>query len=199
MFPNIRADLERYVAMAGHQRRTYGQTVDLIFTQGVWALVVYRYGAWIRRVRIPGFSLILKAIYFLLNKIVEVVTGISIPSSAKIGSGLYIGHFGGIFVHGRATLGSHCSIGTGVTIGTRGLGNQGVPVIGDNVFVGVGAKIIGGITVGNNVRIGANSVVLSDVPDDATVVGIPARIVKQREDGRDGEYALPREITDGIV
>jgi len=90
-----------------------------------------------------------------------------------------VGHFGHIILHSDVKMGKNCSIGPGVIIGTRGLSGQGVSIIGDNVYIGVGAKILGEIKIGNNVKIGANAVVLEDVPDGATVVGIPAKIVRK--------------------
>ena len=171
MFPNLSADIERYI-------KEPKDKIYLIFEQGVWAIVVYRFGRWTRTVKIPLVSLVLKIISFLLFKSIEIITGISLPVSVEIGKGLYIGHFGCIILHSNVKMGENCSIVTGITIGTRGLGNTGVPVIGDNVYIGVGAKILGGIKIGNNVKIGANAVVIDDVPDGATVVGIPAKIIK---------------------
>ncbi len=176
MFADFRVDVSRYLRGKGKKELIY-----LIFEQGIWAIAVYRFGRWVREVKIPIVSRILKLIAFLLFKNIEILTGISLPASARIGKGFYVGHFGGIILHSDAVLGEHCSIGPGVLIGTRGMGNLGVPILGDNVYVGVGAKLLGGIKIGNNVRIGANAVVLKDVPDDATVVGIPARVITKRE------------------
>jgi len=98
--------------------------------------------------------------------------------SCEIGGGLYIGNTGIIRFHPGVKAEKNLSIGQLVTIGTRGVGYTGVPVIGDNVYIGVGAKVLGNIRIGNNVKIGANAVVIKDVPDNATVVGVPARVVK---------------------
>lgn len=129
--------------------------------------------------QIPLINIPLRLIAFILFKWAEITSGISLPASARIGPGFYVGHFGGIFLHSDAVLGRNCSVGPGVMIGARGLGRKGVPVIGNNVYIGVGAKVLGSVQIGNNVRIGANTVVLSDVPDGATVVGSPARIVQK--------------------
>lgn len=110
--------------------------------------------------------------------------GIDIRYETQIGSGFYIGHSGGIVVNDGAVIGKNCNISQGVTIGKTNRGNAGVPVIGDNVYIGPGAKIIGKIRVGNDVAIGANSVVTKDVPDHAVVMGIPARIISMQ--GSDG-------------
>jgi serine O-acetyltransferase len=82
-----------------------------------------------------------------------------------------------VVIHKKAIIGENCTIGTCVTLGGRGKGIEGAPIIGDNVYISSGAKILGPIRIGNNVIIGANSVVLKDVSDDKTVVGIPAREV----------------------
>ncbi|MBA4317255.1 MAG: serine acetyltransferase [Flavobacterium sp.] len=104
--------------------------------------------------------------------------GISIPYQTKIGSGFYIGHFGGIVVNGSAIIGKNCNLSHCVTIGQANRGKiKGSPVIGDNVYIGPGAKIIGSVKVGNNVAIGANCVVTKDIPANAVVVGIPGRVI----------------------
>jgi serine O-acetyltransferase len=104
--------------------------------------------------------------------------GISIPYQTPIGSGFYIGHFGGIVVSSGATIGANCNISQGVTIGQINRGaKKGTPHIGDNVYIGPGAKVLGHISIGNNVAIGANAVVINDVPDNAVVVGVPARLI----------------------
>jgi serine O-acetyltransferase len=104
--------------------------------------------------------------------------GISIEPETHIGSGFYIGHFGCIFVAPDVTIGDNCNISQGVTIGRtyRGL-RAGVPVIGNSVYIGPGAKIIGNVKVGNNVAIGANCVVTKDISDNGVVVGAPGRVI----------------------
>ena len=104
--------------------------------------------------------------------------GIELPRDTKVGEGFYIGHCGGIIISGGVVIGRNCNISQGVTIGVAGRGdNRGIPVIGDCVYIGPGAKVIGKIRVGNNVAIGANAVVTKDVPDNAVVGGIPAKII----------------------
>lgn len=104
--------------------------------------------------------------------------GIDIHPSTPIGPGLRIGHFGGIVVNDRAVIGRNVSITQGVTIGQVNRGRrQGVPTVGDGVYIGPGAKVIGAVRVGSNVAIGANAVVVDDVPDDAVVVGNPGRVI----------------------
>ena len=102
------------------------------------------------------------------------MTGIQLPRGCKIGAGLRIFHFGCIVLNPDVIIGENCTLRHGVTIGTR-TGDHDVPVIGDNVNIGAGAKILGKIKIGDNVTIGANAVVITDIPDDHIAVGVPAR------------------------
>lgn len=107
--------------------------------------------------------------------------GISIPPETKIGSGFYIGHFGGIVVNSQSIIGKNCNISQGVTLGQANRGqNKGYPILGDNIYIGPGAKIIGAVKIGNNVAIGANCVVTKNIPDDSVVVGIPGKVISQK-------------------
>lgn len=113
--------------------------------------------------------------YILFRKMIKF--GIEIYPKTQIQEGFYIGHFGCITVHPDVKIGKNCNLSQGVTIGIINRGSKkGVPTIKDNVYIGSGAKILGNITIGFNVAIGANAVVLSDVPDNAVVAGIPATI-----------------------
>jgi len=104
--------------------------------------------------------------------------GCSIPHTTSIGRGLYIGHIRDIVINERAVIGDNCNISQGVTIGQANRGRRkGTPVIGRNVYIGPGAKIVGAVQVGDHVAIGANCVVTDDVPDYAVVVGVPGRII----------------------
>jgi serine O-acetyltransferase len=106
--------------------------------------------------------------------------GISIPPGTSIASGFCIGHFGGIVVNKRSVIGKNCNISHGVTLGKANRGrNRGYPTLGDNVYLGPGAKIIGAVRIGNNVAIGANCVVTRDIPDNSVVVGIPGKVISQ--------------------
>ena len=104
--------------------------------------------------------------------------GCSIPHSTSIGRGLYIGHIRDIVINECAVIGDNCNISQGVTIGQANRGRRkGTPVIGRNVYIGPGAKIVGAVQVGDHVAIGANCVVTDDVPDYAVVVGVPGRVI----------------------
>lgn len=116
----------------------------------------------------------------------------SLPASCVIGKGTKLGYGGiGVVVHARSVIGKNCMIGQGVTIGGKS-GWYEVPVIGDNVEINAGARILGPIRVGNNVIIGANAVVVKDVPDNCIVAGIPAKIIKENISMED--YAGPKAL-----
>lgn len=109
----------------------------------------------------------------------QIFLGIVLPRHAKIGKGIRIYHYSGIVINPNVVIGMNCSIRQNVTIGNRKTKND-CPIIGDNCDIGAGAKIIGAIKIGNNVSIGANAVVLTDVPDNATAVGVPAKIILKK-------------------
>jgi serine O-acetyltransferase len=115
----------------------------------------------------------------MLNHLVYKL-GISISPSTEIGSGFYIGHFGGIVINGKSVIGKNCNISQGVTLGQANRGkNIGYPTLGDNIYIGPGAKIVGAVKIGNNVAIGANCVVTKDIPDNSVVVGVPGKVISQ--------------------
>ena len=146
---------------------------------GFWALAVYRFG----HARFVVRNKILRApwtiVYMILSKLTEIVCGITIGSSATIGRRLCIEHHGCIVIHGATVIGDDCLIRHGVTIGNSGYEDPfGAPKIGNRVQMGAGAKILGRITIGDGVIIGANAVVVDDVPDNTAVGGVPARPLK---------------------
>lgn len=139
-------------------------------TPGVHAVIVYRLGQWTLTQSLV-LRLLLDPIYHLLNVLIQVMWGIELPRTAKIGEGLYIGHFGGITIHPNTIIGKNCNLSQNITIGESGCGaKHGVPTIGDYVFIAPGARLIGKISVGSNVKIGANAVIHKDIPNNAIVV-----------------------------
>jgi serine O-acetyltransferase len=169
----IKSDYKKY--------KSYGGSFfGIVFlTQGFWAAFQYRVASGIsKKISVPLFRVPLMGLLILWQKCIEILTGISIPASARIGESFYIGHFGGIIIHPDAVIGSNCNISQGVTIGISGTNdNRGVPVISDNVYFGANAVVVGKITIGNNVLIGANSLVKSSLPDHAVALGVPAEII----------------------
>lgn len=135
-------------------------------------ILVLRHYQWCDRKGWPNIPL-MRIARFRLRRYVEINTH-------DIGPGLRIYHGDGIVIARGAVIGRGLTIEHQVTIGNRigHEGERGCPTIGDDVFIGAGAKVLGPIRIGNNVRIGANAVVLHDVPDNATVVGVPAKVVR---------------------
>ena len=170
-FNFLMADLKRW------ECKSWKELFYLAFEQGVWVTILYRVSRLLYLVNVPVLKIFLRLIGYLIYKFSETFLGASLKPGTDIGPGLYVGHTGLIRIHWNAKIGKNFSIGPGVFVAYKGLGDRGVPQIGDNVYLGVGAKILGGIKIGNNVRVGANAVVLTDVPDGATAVGVPARIL----------------------
>ena len=118
-------------------------------------------------------------LYRVLFRRARNVYGIELPYSVDLGRRVIIEHQGGIVVHGNAVIGDDCIIRQGVTIGNRSLDRpQDAPVLGARVNVGAGAQILGSVVGGDDAGIGANAVVLSDIPSHATAVGVPARVLE---------------------
>lgn len=132
---------------------------------------LYRLAHWLYRKHIPVLP---KAIYYVQY----ILFNSSVPASCKIGGGSKFGYGGiAVVIHARAIIGKNCLIGQCCTIGGRSKHYE-VPRIGDNVYIGAGAKILGPVSVGDNAVIGAGAVVLKDVPANCAVAGVPARIIK---------------------
>jgi serine O-acetyltransferase len=153
------------------------RTYDCQLTrQGLWVMVVYRFGNWRYNIQNRAIRMPFSLAYKLLKVLSEILTGIDLPCEAKLGRRFRIDHFGGIIISGDAAFGDDCIIRNGVTVGLRHTGHRGAPVIGDRVDIGAGAKILGNIRIGDDVAIGANAVVISDVPSNSIAVGVPAKI-----------------------
>jgi serine O-acetyltransferase len=153
-----------------------------LLSLGFWALQVYRFGHLRYRFQSKLIRIPLGVIHLLLAKCAEIATGITIGVSARIGRRLVIEHSGAIVIHGNAELGDDCIIRQGVTIGNKSLDDPlGAPVIGHRVNIGAGAKILGRVRVGDDAVIGANAVVVKDVPAGAVAVGVPARVLRRQQ------------------
>jgi serine O-acetyltransferase len=164
----LRADLRRRYAMTSGSRLK--RVLSCARAPGVHAVLVLRFGQWSRR-RPKLLRIVFDPIYMILDFIVQALWGIEIPRGAKVGPGLYIGHYGGITVSSQAIIGRDCNLSQNITIGVSGGGGKrGAPTIGDNVYIAPGARLFGKITIGNNVKIGANAVIHKDLPDNAIAV-----------------------------
>lgn len=170
MFSNIRKDIQTYEYRWG--------------AQGLWAMIVYRFGRWRYRVRPALARKFFSLIYHFLFKLVQIVAGIELPCEVELGQNFIIDHFGGIVISGYAKFGDNCRIRNGVVVGLRHVEDKRAPIIGDNVDIGAGAKLLGPIRIGDNVVIGANAVVLCDVPDNSIAVGVPAIVKARGSNGR---------------
>tara|TARA_R100001369_G_scaffold11984_2_gene25794 strand:+ start:43 stop:594 length:552 start_codon:yes stop_codon:yes gene_type:complete len=171
MFSKFKKDLGKY--------KDYSNTNSLVLLltqQGLWALFVYRISNSIYISKMPNvFRRVLLIPCLIAQKWIEILTGISLPYSAIIGERFYIGHFGGIIINAQAVIGNNCNISQGVTIGVSGTKQKrGVPILGDNVYIGANAIVVGEISVGDGAVIGANSLVTKDVLSNTTVLGVPA-------------------------
>ena len=169
MLENVRADLEHARAVNGLPPGWVSLWVKTPLHPGVVAVLTYRFGAWSRHVRVPVIRQLLLTVALIVRRVVELVTGVEISPRAEIGPGLVVHTTHGVFI-AETRIGRNCVVQHGVAI------THGVRSVGDDVYFGPGAKIIGRAAVGNNVRVVANSVVMTDVADNLTVVGVPARI-----------------------
>ena len=155
--------------------------------QGLWVMVVYRFGRWRYTIQQRWLRLPFSFAYRILKLLSQILTGIDLPCEVQVGRRLTIEHFGGIIISGDTVIGDDVIIRNGVTIGLKYTGIAGAPVIGNRVDIGAGAKLLGAIHIGDDAVIGANAVVLQDVPANSLAVGVPAQI-KRRSSKAINEY-----------
>jgi serine O-acetyltransferase len=150
--------------------------------QGLWVMMVYRFGRWRYSIGPRALRLPCSILYKALKLLMQILTGIDLPCEATVGKRFTIDHFGGIIISGDAVFGDDVTVRNGVTVGLRRTGVRGAPIIGSRVDIGAGAKVLGHIRIGDDVVIGANAVVLTDVPAHTIAVGIPARVLPKHLD-----------------
>ncbi|MBY0527659.1 MAG: serine O-acetyltransferase [Gemmataceae bacterium] len=160
----------RRKALWCYESDRWSALLRVLLTDGTLAMVLYRLMQWARRWRLAPLEM-------LFSKANAILSNCIIGRGAEFGPGLVLIHATGIVINGQVRGGSDISIEHQVTIGAE---RRSSPVLGDGVFIGAGAKILGAVTIGDGARIGANAVVVHDVPAYCTVVGIPARVVRQR-------------------
>lgn len=199
MFARAVAEIRRDLAAARSRdpaARGVGSLEILVTWPGVQALLVHRLAnaLWQRKVTL---------LPRLLAAIARSVTGVEIHPAAEIGQGLLIDHGMGVVIGETAEIGNDVTIYQGVTLGGTGFATgKRHPTVHDNVTIGAGARLLGPITVGSGAKIGANTVVIHDVPPNSTVVGNPGhpvRVEGRRPEGPDADWVhLPDPIADAI-
>ena len=167
----VKSDLHRYA----------GNSKFSSFIRNILFEPRFKFSYWLRTcafTRSHPFLRIFFPVSWLMLRHYQIKYGIAVSYKTRVDSGFFIGHIGGIVVNRDTVIGRNCNISHQVTLGVSRRGErQGCPVIGDNVYIGPGAKIIGRVVVGDNAAIGANCVVTMDVPENGVVVGIPGRVI----------------------
>lgn len=170
MFSLLRADLRQKANWCYDTPGPKAQ-IKALLTDGTAAMIFYRLMQCAGRYRLVPLEMI-------FNKLNAICCNCIIGRGAEFGPGLVLIHSTGVVINGNVRAGSNVYIEHQVTIGAE---RRQTPVLGSNVFIGAGAKILGAITIGDGARVGANAVVVDDVPANCTVVGIPARVVRRRD------------------
>lgn len=159
-------------------RRDFRRHESSILNPALWAVLNYRFGRWVLTLR-PAPIRFLASVIYGVNKYIILYTGnIRLHRKTKIGENLQLVHIGNILIHPNSIIGDRCRIQHNVTLAANMDKNDGAPIIGNDVFIGTGATILGDITIGDGARIAANSLVITNVPPGATAIGVPARIMK---------------------
>jgi serine O-acetyltransferase len=171
MFANLREDISRamYQARPDGWKPSLFQRIEVCFRHATLPVIAYRFGHWTLGIRIPVIGLLFRIAGLFFRKFVELFTSVHIDVRAKIGPGFVIHSVYAINL-GKTNIGRNFTIATGCLISHACRG------IGDDVYFGPGAKLVGDAKIGNNVTIAANSLVLTDVRDNLMVMGVPARI-----------------------
>jgi serine O-acetyltransferase len=167
LFRLIASDLQAKAAWC-YESRSIRAVAKAMLTDGTAAMVWYRLMQWARHRRLTPLEM-------LFNSLNKLCCGCVIGRGAEFGPGFVLIHSLGVVINGTVRGGANLRIEHQVTIGAE---RRQSPILGDDVFIGAGAKVIGPVAIGDGARIGANAVVVHDVPAHSTVVGIPARVVR---------------------
>ncbi|MEA3297319.1 MAG: serine O-acetyltransferase EpsC [candidate division Zixibacteria bacterium] len=161
------------------------RNIEFLIYPGFQAITFHRFCHWLWKIGIPFLPRV-------LSQISRFLTGLEIHPGAKIGKGFFVDHGSGVVIGETTEIGDHCVLFHNVTLGGTGKHqDKRHPTLGNNVFIGTGAILLGPITVGDNVKIGANAfVVMRDIPSNCSVVGTPAKIIKR--DGVSCDQELPK-------
>lgn len=160
--------------MVKHRDPAAKSSLEILLTySGLHAVLIYRLS---HKVYLSGY----KTTARVISQVGKFLTGVEIHPGAKIGKGLFIDHGAGVVIGETTVIGNNCLLYQGVTLGGNGKDKgKRHPTLGNNVMVGCGAKVLGPFTIGDNVKIAANAVVLNEIPANCTAVGAPARVVKK--------------------
>jgi serine O-acetyltransferase len=164
-----------------YESTSWSATIKTLLTDGTAAMLWYRLMQWSRRWRLIPME-------FFANKANVICCNCIIGRGAEFGPGFVLIHSTGVVINGQTRGGEHVYIEHQVTIGAE---RRQSPLLGNHVFIGAGAKIVGAVRIGDDVRIGANAVVISDIPDGATAVGVPARVIPRRSEPDQSEQPKP--------
>ena len=165
-----------------------------LLERGFWIVATYRLGAWASRLRTPIWGRIVRMAYWMLNLAVSTITGADIRSGAIIGQRFWVHTFRGLLITNGVRIGDNCIVNAGVCLVHRADGRgRGVPTVGNHVQIGLGAKILGNVTIDDHSVVGANAVVIKDVPLHHLAVGVPAvnKLLKPPEEPPRKEEAQP--------
>jgi serine O-acetyltransferase len=173
LLATISEDL-RQKALWCYESRSMHAVLKVLLTDGTCAMILYRLMQWSRRWRLLPLEM-------LCNKWNAIFCNCIIGRGAEFGPGFVLIHATGVVINGQVQGGANLFIEHQVTIGAE---RRRAPLLGNNIFIGAGAKIVGAVEIGDGARVGANAVVIDHVPPHSTVVGIPARVVRQREPGQ---------------
>jgi serine O-acetyltransferase len=173
---SLRADVGRYFRYA-RAESLWARARIVALTEGIWATAIYRAGRWLLREAPVPVRFCLCVPLAAAREVMRLALGIHLDPASRIGPGLYIGHSGGVWVAPGAVIGRECNLSQGVTLGVGGTLRRGSPRLGDRVWVGPKATLSGPVRVGSGAVIGANSLVVSNVPERGVAIGVPARVV----------------------
>ena len=173
MFNNIKEDLK-----AMNPKKNFKTYLKSSFEHTFHVVLLYRFGNFVY-LKIPYLGNIIR---FIVEYLIRILFGSDISCKAKIGKGFTIVHGHDIVIGANSVIGDYCKIFNGVTLGNKNTEGFDIsqPILENNVVVSTGAKILGGVNIGINSIIGANSVVIKDVPANSIAVGIPAKVIKNR-------------------
>ncbi len=174
MFENLRADIIRARKETNLRPNWFNQNIRVELHPRTLIVAAYRFAHWTRQQRIPVVRHLLMAAAGLVRRPLECLTGCFISPTAEIGPGFVVHGLYGVIIGGATRIGKNCTVHSDAKIACA------VRSIGDDVSIGLGAVIAENVTIGSNVNVAPNSVVITDVPDNMTVMGVPARIRLRR-------------------